>query len=789
MSFHFSPSGRGGGGGGGGGGGAPPSSGINPADPTSPQLSVGCSVGGGSATADDRDALASLLADDDNEYGDESPPRNSPPRPPDLGDGGEGDVAGAMPAATAASASAMAIAAAAAGLPSRPGPGPPSPLRSTKLAVPVGATSSAAATAVAGISPQQAAAIAAAAAVAVPPPFAAGKLPPPAHPHAPPYAHVPRIPSPHRASHVHKHNPPHPNPPPQFTAPGKRGRPSGHDPAMAGVVAAARKPPSPSKTGKASKAIKAAARPRGSPKGSPRGSPAAASKPPPAASLPAAATGGAAASSRKSPPEQLAAGPPGRKMPPQAATALCKKSGKSSRPPAKPAAAKAPPSGAAYVALAAAPSAVPPDPSASPSDADADVGPILDPKVAPAVHSIIHLLQIYGPLSYEQLRFNMVPQLVPIGGPSLGSLGSTPLPPLKAGQRPPDLSGRARVGRGKDTLRKPHRVDFRPLKVLDIMQELGVIHLVDKDKLAERGRAWSSSGGGGGKEGADLTKPPAPAIPDVEDPNPIYCFGDGKPRMDVVLPSRILEEIRLAGEEVLRARERIGILRGALLAAMGEGGKAEREGTTATTTVSTNRTAETTPGKPLPEGRARGREAKNEGLTPQHALTTLQRILELHPEVVRDPVYAAALRMFRVPGAPRLERARKGGAGAAASGGTGIVATEENSAEMEAVIRASNLSFDRRSSDGSSGLGGVSGGKMALKRASGSSLGSSEGVEGGGAGGGSGGKKKRKKGRPPKNSSGGSLKSSSALAAATVENLKIIFERLFFGKQMCGASA
>jgi hypothetical protein len=29
-----------------------------------------------------------------------------------------------------------------------------------------------------------------------------------------------------------------------------------------------------------------------------------------------------------------------------------------------------------------------------------------------------------------------------------------------------------------------------------------------------------------------------------DDPNPVYCFGNGAPRMDVVFPSRILDEIQ-----------------------------------------------------------------------------------------------------------------------------------------------------------------------------------------------------------------------------------------------------
>ena len=82
------------------------------------------------------------------------------------------------------------------------------------------------------------------------------------------------------------------------------------------------------------------------------------------------------------------------------------------------------------------------------------------------------------------------------------------------------------------------------------------------------------------------TKPTAlRSQPDEYDPNPIYFFGNGVPRMDTVLPSDILDEIWEAGEEVLRTRRRIDMLR-EVLVAPSEDGDGEVDSGTATTKTS-----------------------------------------------------------------------------------------------------------------------------------------------------------------------------------------------------------
>ncbi|KAK1747859.1 hypothetical protein QTG54_001822 [Skeletonema marinoi] len=278
---------------------------------------------------------------------------------------------------------------------------------------------------------------------------------------------------------------------------------------------------------------------------------------------------------------------------------------------------------------------------------------LADPTVIAGVNSIIALLQSYGPLSYEQLKFNMATQLVPLNQPVKSDT--------------------------KDKLQQ----------VLGILVELGIIHQVDKASLGKNGNLMTKSAAKKLKEKKEEESSAAKekegesgVVPksgtksvDRPDLNPIYCFGNGIPRMDVVLPSQILSDIKESGEEVLRMQKRIEILRNAL-----------RE---------IDETASEDKGKDDKVGNKSYEKAKG----------VLKQLLELHPEVVQDPVYAAALRMFKLKeGIPGL-----------------------NEEDEERTLQ---------------NIHGSSGGKL-KKRASASSLGSAEGS----------GKKKRKKGRPRKNSS------------------------------------
>lgn len=405
--------------------------------------------------------------------------------------------------------------------------------------------------------------------------------------------------------------------------------------------------------------------------------------------------------------------------------------------------------------------------------------PLLDPAVVPAVHSIISLLQTYGPLSYEQLKFNMVPQLVPVEVAANNAMGMTRFPPLKVGQAPPVIPSPTQVvGIGEKTTK---RTRDRLLKVLDILHELGVIHLVDKSKLKSKGKkakpaaagaAAAEKGGAADMAGSNeeppsqagaaaamaTKQPPPPEENQADDPNPIYCFGNGIPRMDVVLPSTVLSEIKKAGEEVLRTKHRIEILRKALLAGgkgdgkteektlqgvdkAADGDKAAAKKTATPAATPASAAIKDPPKKGRPPKRKR--KSQQQPNTPfQRARAVLEQLYALHPdEISRDPVYAAALKMFRADVSKQTRKA------IAEKHGMKV----ENSKEMEVLI-AAGVNFGKYSSGSGGGKEGTNAGGTlgkSKKRASGSK----ESLAGEGV------KKKRKKGRPPKNSTGNSSSS------------------------------
>ena len=348
--------------------------------------------------------------------------------------------------------------------------------------------------------------------------------------------------------------------------------------------------------------------------------------------------------------------------------------------------------------------------------------PLIDPKVVPAVHSIIALLQTYGPLSYEQLKFNMLPQLVP--------LHPVALQPPKPGELKNQLTQQQKLK--KQPVQKWARKRDRLQKVLDILQELGVIHLVDRNKLKAGGGGRDSARGGkknalpnqenDKKESStDTINATKPWVED--DPNPIYCYGNGTPRMDVVLPSQILHEIQEAGQEVLRMKQRIEILKKALHVADADGGAPQPTSKGKAGTAAAGAATATPVGKlPLAKDKRKGLTTNKQ----KQAHNILTELFERHPEIARDPVYAAALRLFRVDVGVALERHHM---------------SADNGPEMEKVINA-GINFN-------AGRFGAF-----RKRSVSMSFGGGGGGWGGGAGGagGEGGvKKKRKKGRPPKN--------------------------------------
>lgn len=234
----------------------------------------------------------------------------------------------------------------------------------------------------------------------------------------------------------------------------------------------------------------------------------------------------------------------------------------------------------------------------------------------------------------------------------------------------------------------------------------------------------ASKGEAAGKEGVPLANNNS-TVPSVDDdPNPIYCFGNGIPRMDVVLPSQVLDEIKEAGEEVLRMKQRIEILRNALRVrdhaaeAAGEKSMGANAGTPGATTAAA---AATTNGKQSNPHNKRKQQIVNKQ---KQAFAILKQLFELHPEIARDPVYAAALRMFKINVGTKVDHHRM---------------TMDNTPEMDKVINA-GINFN-------AGRFGV--GKKRMPGTTPASLGGGSGVGGAGVEGIV--KKKRKKGRPPKN--------------------------------------
>jgi len=306
----------------------------------------------------------------------------------------------------------------------------------------------------------------------------------------------------------------------------------------------------------------------------------------------------------------------------------------------------------------------------------------------------------------------MTPQLVP--------LHSMVLQPPKPGQLKQQLVQQQRLT--KQSVQKSVRKRDRLLKVLDILQELGVIHLVDSSKLKVAGGGRESAncdtknasttketGKGGASTGTTNS-----TRQEVEDnPNPVYCFGNGVPRMDVILPSQILSEIKEAGEEVLRMKQRIEILKKAL--------HVPDNNTEASAKCKTGvgaSCATTPPGSKKPK-------VKDKRKSPivnkqKQAHNILKQLFKLHPEIARDPVYAAALRMFRVNVGTAIDHHR---------------IPMDNTPEMDKVITA-GINFNA--------------GRFGAFRKR-TSLASFAGGSGPGGGGEGSMKKKKKKGRPPKN--------------------------------------
>lgn len=262
--------------------------------------------------------------------------------------------------------------------------------------------------------------------------------------------------------------------------------------------------------------------------------------------------------------------------------------------------------------------------------------PIADLTVAAATNDILALLQLYGPLTYSQLKFNIATQL--------------------------------------DTQQQGEHEKHDDLQeILDTLIELGVIHSVDTSPIASTISSIA--------EDADIT----------------YCFGRGIPRMDVILPCDLLDKLCVAGDEVLRARERISLLRTALLEKdeliHDELEEDESENTTNRKLIS------------------RKRKRNDEDECQISTRNLLNQLSQNYPEIILDPVFAEALCMCNVDSASENLGTRLNDQGEA---------TINDNGDNDALEKS----------------------ETSATRPSSSSVSSSSG----------GGTKKRKKGRPPKSS-------------------------------------
>ena len=132
---------------------------------------------------------------------------------------------------------------------------------------------------------------------------------------------------------------------------------------------------------------------------------------------------------------------------------------------------------------------------------------IADPIIVAATRDIIALLQIYGPLSYIQLKVNIETQFK-------GEVSTVLVERLQ--------------------------------KVLDILVELEVICILESGAPSLIHTSESTA--------------PGVSITNVTNNNPFYAIGSGVRRMDSILPSNSLEIISEAGEEIRQTQQRIEML-------------------------------------------------------------------------------------------------------------------------------------------------------------------------------------------------------------------------------------
>lgn len=242
---------------------------------------------------------------------------------------------------------------------------------------------------------------------------------------------------------------------------------------------------------------------------------------------------------------------------------------------------------------------------AEPTVADADV--------VAATRDVLVLLQMYGPMTHVQLKVNIETQ-------------------LEDDEEHSSSGGSAAAA----------TVAASPLqKVLDILVELGVIRILKDNAPAEvKDKVSTTSAAAAGSKSVKRTNNDNN---NNNDSNPMYCFGDGARRMDSILPSETLQMINEAGDELIQTQQRIQMLRSFLNVETSPPTTPTNTtgNTTRTNTATTNTTSESGSHDTKFSGTAR---------PPTHeaAKTALRQMTARHPDVVHDPTYAAALRLFKL---------------------------------------------------------------------------------------------------------------------------------------------
>uniref|UniRef100_A0A7S4V8V7 Uncharacterized protein n=3 Tax=Ditylum brightwellii TaxID=49249 RepID=A0A7S4V8V7_9STRA len=144
---------------------------------------------------------------------------------------------------------------------------------------------------------------------------------------------------------------------------------------------------------------------------------------------------------------------------------------------------------------------------------------------------------------------------------------------------------------------------------------------------------------------------------------PRYAFLKGMPRADTIMPSQVLSQLRNTHKEVEQTKERIEILRNELRVISDDDNEASGEYSKTEIGVidmtRSNGTDDATGGNTGDIGIKSKKRRKEKRAGTRSVREVLKSLLFSYPEIIYDPVYAAALRSLNVDvGAVDRERER-----------------------------------------------------------------------------------------------------------------------------------